>query len=298
MIYGKDKAKNMSRSILPSTRSSGAGFDKAKAKRATRHSVKTELQRTTIDPDYYDETDTDFEEDANVSRIVNDRRGGDKTAPLQRWAKAITKKVDRDSRLSHVKSLLPENVIGEHALGHVKGDDHFSSRAKIILDKNKELNRQDKYAAINVAEKRLTHDEQVATLRKIVEDGRLHRELNKFADRMAWQYYKPRPTIAEMKSVFNEQTQKVEKKYVYVELPYPPGKVNTANGRKLLGLHDIETFLSDIKKSQYNSDRLYIDGKWYANPEHQPGIYQSVQTFLDAVFNKQPLPRKPNNKYR
>src|ERR1041385_8948012 len=102
MIYGKSKARDMGRSLLPSTRAKGARDDKAAVKRTNRHGIRQELHKDTVDPDYYDDCNTDFESDTNheIREVVYDRRNGDKTGPFERWSEAVTKDIDQDSRLT------------------------------------------------------------------------------------------------------------------------------------------------------------------------------------------------------
>lgn len=110
MIYGKDKALEMARSLLPSTRSKGARNNKNNIKRNARRQIREELHKVAIDPDYYDDSSVDFESypEHELRQVVYDRRSGDKPHPFERWAEAITNDIDQDSRLSHIKSLIPE----------------------------------------------------------------------------------------------------------------------------------------------------------------------------------------------
>jgi len=292
MVYGKNKARNMGRSLLPSTRSKGARDDKAAVKRTARHNIREELDKVALDPDYYDDANTDFEADTNheIREVVHDRRNGDKTGPFERWSVAITKKVDQDSRLTYVKSILPKGVIGDHALTHIEWKDHFSTRAELELEKNIKLNREEgrtrnRYAK-KKANRRLTRDEEVDTLRKIVEDGRLHRELNKFMSANVGRRF-PAETVRER--VFNEITQQWEIKYRSVYFDFPPG-AKFGGIRKLLGMHDIETYYDDIRNGWKEPDLLVIDGIRYANPKAHKNGYSALVEFLEAVYHKKKLP--------
>lgn len=292
MIYGKNKALDMSRSLLPSTRGKGAREDKNDLKRAVRHSIRNELHKATIDPEYYDDCSTDFEAypDHDISEVVWERRQGDKTHPFERWAEAITKKVDQDSRLTYVKSLVPEGVIGDHALSHLEWKEHFASRAEKDLDENIRLNRQEN--RINnrfekPAKKYFTHEERIELLHKIIEDGRLHRELNKFMDEHSG---RPWPTETERSRVFNEVTNQWEIKVKTIHLSFPP---NTKRGiRKLLGIHDIENYLKDISNLYRQPPIIEIDGKRYSNPQSFERANHALDTFLEALYNKKPVPRR------
>lgn len=301
MIYGKDKALEMARSLLPSTRRKGARDDKAEITRASRHNVNVELHRTAIDPEYYDDSSTDFEQDTNhqISYVVRDRRSGDKTAAFERWSEAITKDVDQDSRLTHVKSLVPGGIIGDHAISHLEWKKHFASRAKLQLDENIELNRKEKriksrYGKTQNKVKRMTRAEEIKALHKIVEDGRLHRELNQYV--VTHSHYLM-PSMSESTRVYNEDLQRWETRYKTVYLTYPAGTTKRVGQRKLLGMHDIEKFLDDVQKSSNQNERVYIKGKWYANPDYRGNAYSAVKTFLMAVHTNKKIPKKLDNLY-
>lgn len=293
MIYGKDKALNMGRSLLPSTRRKGSRDDKTAVKRITRHNIRQELHRLARDPDDYDDSLADFESypDYEIRQVVNERRNGDKTAPFERWAEAITKNVDQDSRLTYVKSLLPDGMIGEHALTHIQWKDHFSTYAELQLEENIRLNAIDK----RKKEHYLERDEIIGLLYKIIEDGRLHRELNRFMASHAGHRY-PSETIRER--VFNEITMKWENKWHSAYFSFPPG-VKLTGPRKLLGMHDIDAYYNDIRNGWREPSIIIVDGKRYANPKAFENAYRALCTFLEAVRDKQPIPRHllPNKYY-
>ncbi len=293
MIYGKDKAIEMARSLLPSTRGKGAKDSKNIIKRTARHNIREELHMVAIDPDYYDDCSTDFNAypEHELREVVYDRRGGDKTHPFERWAEAITKGVEQDSRLTFVKSLVPEGVIGDHAISHLKWKDHFASQAKKELEANI---RQYRLERGKKNSQKLTHEEEVSLLRKIVEDGLLHRELNKFVSYNAY-----RKTASETRRVqeYNDETKLWIVQYKTFNLDFPPGTPRT-HVRKLLGLHDIENYLNDVKKSWRLPSIITINGERYSNPDAFENAYASVRTFLLAVRDHNPLPKRlPANLY-
>jgi len=111
----KEKLKDMVRSILPSTNRKSARSAKAAASRRVRRAVRGELHAE--DPET---TKADLHRAANQSMNVRDRRGQDKLNHFMRWGDAITKGMTTDEALSHVRSLLPKNLIGDHAYGHWK----------------------------------------------------------------------------------------------------------------------------------------------------------------------------------
>lgn len=294
MIYGKSKALTMARSLLPSTRGKGSRVDKAALKRTARHSIRQELHKLAVDPDFYEDSGVDYEAypEHDIREVVYDRRGGDKTHPFERWAEAITKDVDQDSRLTYVKSLVPEGVIGDHAITHLEWKDHFASEAELRLEENIRLNREEgrirnRYTK-KKPEKRLTYEEEIATLRKIVEDGWLHRELNKL---MSYKTTRRRPTETVRREVKNEETGEWEVRYVSAYIPFPPDTVKIDGPRKLLGIHDIENFYNDVRNGYREPEVIHINGNRYANPKAFRGGYDVLYSFLSAVHYKKKLPR-------
>jgi hypothetical protein len=121
-----EKTRDMARSVLPSTRRAWA----REARRAIHHRERARL-RSALAVARRDEPD-DIEVDlAFVDRgarrdFVLDRRSGDKVAPVINWAvRTIAKSVDlrqldpRD-QLDHFRRVLPDNLIGRHAVSHLE----------------------------------------------------------------------------------------------------------------------------------------------------------------------------------
>jgi hypothetical protein len=103
----------MVRSILPSKSRTLARWAKTAAIREVRRAVNSEIR--VQDPEL---TKADWNRDANQSWNVRTRRGSDKLSHFMRWCTEITRGMTADEALSYVRSLLPKNVIGEHAYGH------------------------------------------------------------------------------------------------------------------------------------------------------------------------------------
>ena len=109
----RDKVKDMVRSILPSKSPGWARWAKTTTTREARHAVNMEIRCQ--DPEL---TKGDWHRGADQSDNVRQRRGSDKLNHFIRWCDAITRGMTADDALSYVRSLLPKNIIGEHAYGH------------------------------------------------------------------------------------------------------------------------------------------------------------------------------------
>jgi hypothetical protein len=113
----------MARSILPS-RWRGAGEDKARVNRALRRSVRQDLRRALRD-ELPEKVDLRREDRGGLRQVVWRRRSADKLNHFIRWARARTEHLPVESRLAKMRGVLPEGLIGEHALLHLTWDDHF-----------------------------------------------------------------------------------------------------------------------------------------------------------------------------
>ena len=128
--YGKAKIKDIVRSVLPSKRRRQARHEKANANRVRRRNVRQAVGKALLleedDLEGFDEA-ADVEDRKNALAVhdaVNERRAADKVEPLIKWAKASIRGLP-DKRIAKLRSLVPNNTIGEHAIGHVKGLDGF-----------------------------------------------------------------------------------------------------------------------------------------------------------------------------
>ncbi|HYO59042.1 hypothetical protein [Archangium sp.] len=133
MSYGQEKSREMARSLLPSKNRESARHERAHIHRTARRRNREELARLARDPESFEDV-AGLDADANerIRVMVWRRRSGDKIAPFIRWAKAITRPLPQRSRMSHIRSLVPRGVIGEHALQHledVKGFGHPNETA-------------------------------------------------------------------------------------------------------------------------------------------------------------------------
>ena len=128
MLRGDEKALEMSRSVLPSTRPRSARREKARLSRGARRGARAQL--TSLLHDLEEWEDCPGLEEVSPQdrwRMVSSRRGADKVNPFIRWATEKTRDVPRDLRLAHVRGLLPPGLIGDHARSHLNRDEHFVS---------------------------------------------------------------------------------------------------------------------------------------------------------------------------
>ncbi len=136
MYYGPEKARQMARSILPSTRRKGARESATLLKRATRRNARASLRdwATYTDPWAYEGHIFDYDEPGcggggfheDIKQIMWDRRLGDKLGAFLWWAPVVTAHLDcPEDRYMHIKSMLPNNLIGRHALSHLIHMDEF-----------------------------------------------------------------------------------------------------------------------------------------------------------------------------
>lgn len=122
----------MARSILPS-RWRSAGREKARVKRAVRRQVSTVMASLSNDPDAWDDVDGVYESaDREVRGIVDRRRSSDKVNPFIRWATETTKHLPKDSRVRHLRGVLPKGLIGDHALVHLTRLEPFDLRPRKV----------------------------------------------------------------------------------------------------------------------------------------------------------------------
>ncbi|NRD61344.1 hypothetical protein HRD49_06230 [Corallococcus exiguus] len=132
MIHSDEKVRQMARSLLPSKNREAARTARKHIHRAARKEARQELAVWMKSGDMeHDLPPFAPWERKEISGEVRWRRGGDKVMPFIRWATARTRELRREDRLSHVRSLLPPGVIGEHALGHVEHTTAFRDPTEV-----------------------------------------------------------------------------------------------------------------------------------------------------------------------
>jgi len=134
MDYGEAKVKTMAESLLPSRRRKGAREDKRIAHRQHRRRVAERMgQLRWQDYDDFAPSVT-HNNNRRIHEIKWERRAADNVSAVQRWAEALTETLPKGERVAFMKRLLPDNLIGRHALTHLVFLDedryHRASRAQ------------------------------------------------------------------------------------------------------------------------------------------------------------------------
>jgi hypothetical protein len=174
--------------------------------------------------------------------VVQGRRLADKVNPFIRWATAVTRELPRESRLSHVRGLLPEGVIGEHALVHLQHAEAFESLA--------ERERRQAWWSRLSRSGWMERGEQAQLLRQVLQVPEGHRTFNR------WLRYHPNATHVRWgnKVVWARQV------------------------RTLLGQHDVLPFLDTVGHMARGRRGRQSWGP--AHPHHE--IFQVMERFLRA----------------
>ncbi|MCO4745256.1 MAG: hypothetical protein KC912_10750 [Proteobacteria bacterium] len=86
--------------------------------------MRQDLKRLIRD-DLPEKVDLRREDREAIRQVVWRRRAADKLNPFIRWAKARTANLPVESRISRMRSVLPDGLIGEHAVSHLEWDAHF-----------------------------------------------------------------------------------------------------------------------------------------------------------------------------
>jgi len=120
-----DKDRDMARSILPSRNREAARAGKAHVKRAARHESRQACDGLAqLDVRLSDDWDARLDlrayPEAEIHYLVRWRRYGDKLNHFERWAIARTKHLPIDDRLGAMTAVLPDGLIGDHALSHLR----------------------------------------------------------------------------------------------------------------------------------------------------------------------------------
>lgn len=121
------KPRDMARSALASARRKGVRDDRRLAHHLERARLRKELHalRSHENPEDYD-GDLTWTARTALASLVEERRCSDNTVPLSRWALRIIDanpvlvEASTAERLAYFRVLLPDDVAGRHALGHLR----------------------------------------------------------------------------------------------------------------------------------------------------------------------------------
>lgn len=127
-----EKRRDISRSILPATGRKSVRIDAATIKRHHRRFVRQSLHDSLhyewedfeghVADDTNRPTGGGIGWDRTITNLMWSRRDRDKVGPIMRWARATAERLPGDDldKYLHFKALLPDNLIGRHALSHIK----------------------------------------------------------------------------------------------------------------------------------------------------------------------------------
>lgn len=122
-----EKARDMARSVLPSTARKSARQARASIHGRERARLRAELHsfRLAGDADEF-EGDLTWTARRDITEMVDDRRGADKIGPLLAWADRIVERhpalgaATLEDREVYFRKILPPGLIGNHAISHLR----------------------------------------------------------------------------------------------------------------------------------------------------------------------------------
>ena len=173
MVHGEEKAREMARSLLPSTRRVIVRREKATIHRAHRRHFRGQMRQLAREPeDFEDRADLEDEPVTEIRWVMRGRRSADKIPPFLRWATARALPMPRDSRLSHIRALVPRGLIGDHALSHLQHEELFKSSAQLAFERERAAHRPRPYL--------MNRGEQAEWLRALLRAPEGHRVFNQW----------------------------------------------------------------------------------------------------------------------
>lgn len=245
--YGDSKKRDMARSILPSTKN--VREDRRRIhKRARTHERALLLECEEGEGDFLS---VDLTRSRETRNLVEERRYKDKVGPFERWAERVTLEIRQEDRLSHLKTLVPDSLIGEHAISHVEWKDHFkdpseANNARHFLSP-KESERKEKEEIFSLVLNCLLKDQEHALLNRALKKAHRTRVL----------YYKGYPL---------------------------PVKVGVFSPRTLQGVHDVRAFVDDLYKASVPHREVVRDSRL------DPSFHQLINYGPDAGAFMVPSP--------
>lgn len=266
VYYGSEKVRQMIRSLLPSTNRNGARNDKRAVKQAFRSKNKRKLRQVAAHSYEWDD-DIWFENDARELRmVVQNRRNADKVGPFINWVTAKTKDMPQENRKSYVRRLVPDNTIGQHALTHLprSGFDHPTVDYVNSLPKVKRkyfYNYKTKKMELRPPKQRfLSFEEYQILIRRVLERG-YHKALNQAIEHVT----------ATKQEGFRTHRDPYNGKIIQIPLYV---KVGPTSARKLLGWHDVDSFITDVLNGHKGTYDYRKDGSYH------PEWAKSLNKFL------------------
>lgn len=152
MIYGDEKVRQISRSVLPATRRAArtASRDKRTFHRRNRRIMDSQIQMIRRGSTATDAVEA-YDEGAGVwhdsyspaardelAYIVSDRRLSDNLGPVRSWTAHLSTQYDDPSDLiEFISRTFPKNLAGRHALSHMESE--FGPSTFLYRRRNEEL---------------------------------------------------------------------------------------------------------------------------------------------------------------
>lgn len=243
MYYGDEKRRQMVRSILPSTRRRSAKANLRRVKKSNRAFVRRELRATVLDPDHLDEVDLRYPY-KEIRDAVQERRAADKLNHFERWAVAVTAHLpEPDGRLAKMVATLPKNLVGWHAVSHLRGYTEFTSdRVRPYFNPTP----PEQILANRKAIAEARHRRHVRLLREIVISGWGHRLLNRYLREKhvptMWPVWRENHPVEQYDGALHRHV--IVRKDCFVDTFVGPRWA-----RILTGLGDIDTFLQELHRA-------------------------------------------------
>ena len=173
MIFGDDKVREMTRSILPST-SRDAARRRPMIHRSERHRANAAVRAMVSDPTTWDEgIDPPDAMQREIAPMVRRRRYADKLNHFERWAVERTRELPAELRLGHLLRVLPPGVIGDHASSHLE------DRRELMTEEQYALRFPWRARPYRRARVFLDRGEAAQLLRRLLQLPDAHRALNR-----------------------------------------------------------------------------------------------------------------------
>jgi len=294
MLYGDEKTREMARSILPSSSAKGARDDKRHVNRLTRHNRKQACRKALqfVHGDLNLEgaeditEETDFGEGRrrrDIRWVVDRRQGADKLAHFERWAIKVTGDMGDDpgGRLARMRSILPDDLIGGHAISHLRFLDEFKTQRESRWNYKTYADRRNGI--------RFVRGVVIELLHKIVEDSEALAALNEFIARrhctIVWKLgFWEKPLIDKECYAFEGKAgQRLDKQLIPATKEVGPDKAPRLHPGNVSGFYDklVAACRRDwIPIPNGEADGLFFSEEYVADPTCHPEWLASLFIFL------------------